>query len=195
MHHLISIPILSVMQNVRRCDIGILTGIYENRIQLLDPVFIFITNTAAVIAFGLPVLLLLFSFKTKNAGIRRNALMILVPVILSAIIANILKYTFDMPRPYEIYPFIVKLSSGGSPSFPSGHTTDAFAFAIAVSLVYSKWYIVIPVLIWASLVGYSRMCLGVHFPTDVLVGAIIGFACSYGYISFIRKKYLKSAKA
>lgn len=180
------------MQGLHNLDIGILKGIFENRIPILDPFFIFITNTAAVIAFGVPIILLLIAFYKKIPGLQQNALKILIPVAISAIIANILKYAIDLPRPYEIYPFILKLSSGGSPSFPSGHTTDAFAFAVAVSLVYPKWYIIIPGLIWASLVGYSRMSLGVHFPSDVLGGALIGAASTYSYFLFAKRKNLKS---
>jgi len=180
------------MQNLHNLDIGILKGIYENRIPTLDPILIFITNSAGVIAFGVPIILLLIALKKKIAELRRDALMILISVALSSIIANILKYTIDLPRPYEIYPFILKLSSGGSPSFPSGHTADAFAFAVAASIVYPKWYIIIPGLIWACLVGYSRMSLGVHFPSDVLGGALIGAASAYGYILYAKRKNLKS---
>ena len=192
MCHLLGISLLSFMQNLHNLDIGILKGIYENRIPTLDPILIFITNSAGVIAFGVPIILLLIALKKKIAELRRDALMILISVALSSIIANILKYTINLPRPYEIYPFILKLSSGGSPSFPSGHTADAFAFAVAASIVYPKWYIIIPGLIWACLVGYSRMSLGVHFPSDVLGGALIGAASAYGYILYAKRKNLKS---
>lgn len=188
MYILTNIFLLSVMQNLHAADIGLLRAIYENRNPLFDTTFIFITNSAAAIAFGIPVIMLLIAMFRKIAGLRRNALLLIMPVALSAIVANILKYIIDSPRPFEIYPFIVKLSSGGSPSFPSGHTADAFAFAVAVCLVYPKWYTIIPGLIWASLVGYSRMSLGVHFPSDVLAGAIIGSAFAIAYIIIARKK-------
>ncbi len=183
---------LSLMPGLQKLDIRILKGIFENRIPVIDPIIIFLTNSAGAIAFGAPVILLLIALKKKIPGLRREALMILIPVALSAIIANILKYVFDTPRPYEVYSFIHKLSVGGSPSFPSGHTADAFAFAIAIVMVYRKWYIIIPVLIWATLIGYSRMYLGVHFPSDVLGGAFIGATCSYSYVFYTKRKYLKS---
>jgi undecaprenyl-diphosphatase len=192
MFHLLSIPLLSLMQSLQKSDIGILKLIFENRIPGLETIFIFITNSAGAIAFGAPIVLLLIALKKKITVLRREALMILVPVALSAIIANALKYIFDTPRPYEVYSFIHKLSVGGSPSFPSGHTADAFSFAVAMALVYRKWFIVIPVLIWACLVGYSRMYLGVHFPSDVIGGALIGAACSYSYVLYGKRKYLKS---
>jgi len=173
--------LLHFLQNL---DIELLTRIYQNRVQWLDSGFVVFTDSAGLIAFGVPAVLLLTSFFTKNAAARRDALRILIPVAISAIVANILKYATDLPRPYEIYSFIVKLSVGGSPSFPSGHTVDAFAFAVAVGLVYRKWYFTFPSLIWAVLIGYSRMCLGVHFPSDVLAGAIIGafFASTYQWV-------------
>ncbi|ULT24063.1 phosphatase PAP2 family protein [Sphingobacterium sp. E70] len=43
-----------------------------------------------------------------------------------------------------------------------------------MSRAYSKWYVVAPSLLWAGSVGYSRMYLGVHYPTDVLAGAVLG---------------------
>jgi undecaprenyl-diphosphatase len=176
------------MQNLHDLDIGILKAIYENRNPFFDSTFIVITNSAAVIAFGIPIILLIIAITRENNDLRREALMIVLSVAISAIAANLLKYAVDLPRPYEIYPFIVKLSSGGSPSFPSGHTADAFAFAIAVGLVYPKWYFFIPCLVWAALVGYSRMSLGVHFPSDVLAGAIIGIVCAYAYIVYIKRR-------
>lgn len=185
---LTNIIILQLVQNLQNLDIGILRSVFENRNPALDPVFLAITNTAAALAFGIPCILLFNALLKKNIVLRRNALLLLIPVAISAIVANILKYAIDLPRPYEVYSFIHKLSVGGSPTFPSGHTADAFAFATIAGLVYRRWFIIIPCIIWASLVGYSRMALGVHFPTDVLGGALVGILCSSSYYLFIKIK-------
>ena len=191
MGHPLSMILISFMQNFRDLDVGILKLIFENRIEALDSAFVIFTDTAALIAFGLPATLIIFSSLTKKIPLRKEAFYILISVALSAILANVLKYSIDLPRPYVLYPFIEKLGSGGSPSFPSGHTADAFAFAMAASLVWRKWQIVISAFIWAALVGYSRMCLGVHFPSDVIAGALIGIICpiaSYWFWTWRKSK-------
>ena len=179
--------IVQLMQSFSELDIGILKAIYENRNPVFDIVFVAITNSAGVLAFGIPGILLIVALATKNTALRRNALLLLIPVAISAVVANILKYTIDLPRPFEVYHFIKQLSVGGSPTFPSGHTSDAFAFATAASLVYRKWFIIIPCIIWAVLVGYSRMYLGVHFPSDVLGGALVGAISSSVYYWFVKR--------
>jgi membrane-associated phospholipid phosphatase len=178
------------MQNFQSIDIEILRSIYENRNPVFDSLFKLVSDSAAALAFGIPGILLIVSLFRKNNVLRRKSIIILIAVALSAIVANILKYSINLPRPFEVYPYIEKLSSGGSPTFPSGHTADAFAFAISVILIFRKNYILVLSLIWAILVGYSRMCLGVHFPSDVLAGAIIGGVCGWGcyFINFKKQR-------
>lgn len=174
-----AITLFSIIARFQETDIRILHALNNHRLSALDPLFVFLTNSAAYLAFGVPAIMLITALAKKNPPLSRNALLILFSVLASALLANILKYSINLPRPYEIYPFIEKLSVGGSPSFPSGHTADAFAFAFSLSLVYRKKYLAIPVFVWACLVGYSRMVLGVHFPSDVLAGAIIGIGCAF----------------
>jgi membrane-associated phospholipid phosphatase len=90
-----------------------------------------------------------------------------------------LKYGFNRPRPFVTYPEIQKLDKAGSYSFPSGHSSSAFAFATSICLAYPKWYVIAPSFAWAGLVGYSRMHLGVHYPSDVLVGALLGIGSGF----------------
>lgn len=59
-------------------------------------------------------------------------------------------------------------------SFPSGHTSTAFAVATSLSLSYPEWYVIAPALAWAGAAGVARVWHGVHYPSDVLVGAGVG---------------------
>lgn len=99
--------------------------------------------------------------------------------LLTSLLTTTLKLSIRRDRPFVTYPDIQKHSSGGSYSFPSGHTSMAFSIATSMSLLYPKWYVISSSYIWACGVGYSRMYLGVHYPSDVLAGAILGAGSSY----------------
>lgn len=68
-------------------------------------------------------------------------------------------------------------------SFPSGHTAGAFVMATVVSAFYPVVSAV--VYAWAGLVGLSRIYLGVHYPTDVLAGMVVGICCGTTGLSMI----------
>lgn len=126
------------------------------------------------ISLGIPVVLGITSVVNKNkshAIITREQL---TTHLINSTLTIGIKYIVQRPRPFVTYPSIEKYGKAGSLSFPSGHTSMAFATATSLSLNFRKWYVVCPAFLWASSVAYSRMYLGVHYPTDVLAGAIIG---------------------
>ena len=85
------------------------------------------------------------------------------------------KYIVRRPRPYIKYEGdLVSVSTEPDPSFPSGHSVLAFSTATSLSLLYPRWYVIAPSFLWAAAVGYSRLYLGVHYPSDVLVSALVG---------------------
>jgi undecaprenyl-diphosphatase len=65
-------------------------------------------------------------------------------------------------------------------SFPSGHTAAAFLFACLIAHFYPS--LAIPCFMWASLIGASRVLLGVHYPTDTVAGAVLGTSCAFAGI-------------
>lgn len=155
-------------------DIDLLRKINLERNQALDPAFKFITNSVSPIGIGAPLIITSIGFIQKDQTLKNKGYYIGATLLSSAVITTTLKFTIDRERPFETYPDIQKLVGAGSPSFPSGHTSEAFATATSLSLAFPKWYVIAPAYVWAGSAGYSRMHLGVHYPSDVLVGALVG---------------------
>ena len=119
----------------------------------------------------------------------RDALYLGVNFGTNALFTYSLKNSFKRPRPGITYPAqITMYEDVSSLSFPSGHTSEAFSTATALSLKYPEWYIIAPAYLWAGSVGYSRMNLGVHYPSDVLAGALLGTGTAF--LTFKVNKWL-----
>ena len=120
----------------------------------------------------LGVLLLLWGI--KNRKFARYGLALLLCLGTTALVCNvILKPMTGRIRPYDLLGFSILVPPLADFSFPSGHTSASFAAATAIYAMNRKWGIA--AYIFAVLMGVSRLYLGVHFPTDVLAGGIIGF--------------------
>ena len=110
--------------------------------------------------------------KTRKVGLG-----ILTALLIGALITNVtLKPLVNRTRPWVVIEQLHVLvdSGAGDPSFPSGHTTAAFAFAGAVLFSGIKKGGKILALLLAVLMGFSRLYVGVHYPTDVLGGIAVG---------------------
>lgn len=106
---------------------------------------------------------------------RRVTLICFLAYLVGGVAAQILKYGADRPRPalvVEECRFVCEVLRFRS--FPSGHTVTSFAIAVVAGATYRRW--AAPLLIVAGLVGLSRVYIGVHFPGDVLAGALVGIA-------------------
>ncbi|MEO8732762.1 MAG: phosphatase PAP2 family protein [Flavobacteriales bacterium] len=169
-------------------DVELVKLLNGERGPVLDNVQLLLTASAAVVAFGLPVLFALIGLLRRKTWLLWAAAYAAATVISSAIVVNILKPLVDRPRPFEVLDSIVKLTSGGGGSFPSGHTGDAFSIAVAMCLLFRRYTIVVPALLWAIGVGWSRVALGVHYPSDVLGGIVIGTLSAALWSLFFKKR-------
>ncbi len=152
----------------------------------------FITDSEPYVAIGSPVIALSTSLITHNRDQRWKAYSMTCAPIAASLITTGLKFGVDRERPFVSYPNdITKYTKAGSKSFPSGHTSSAFCTATILSLEYPKWYVIVPAYAYACAIGYSRMYLGVHYPSDVLGGALIGTGTAIGthyLIQYWKKK-------
>ena len=153
-------------------DSNILLFIQEYiRNPITDPIFKFITSlgNGGFIWILCTILLLLFK-KTRKIGF-----MCAVVLLASLVLNNlILKNLIARARPYDMIQGLKILVEAPTDfSFPSGHTASSFAAATVLFLTVPKKY-GIPALVLAALMGFSRLYIGVHYPTDVLAGLISG---------------------
>ena len=156
-------------------EFSILNLIQGLRTPMFDQIVIFITSLANYVWYILIIGLLL------NKPTRKIGVVLVVAMILQYLInAGILKHLFARVRPCNVdttVELLIKRPKGFS--FPSGHSAAAFC---VVGVLYGAkirelfW----PVLVLAILIGFSRLYLYVHFPTDVLAGALCGFLIGYG---------------
>jgi membrane-associated phospholipid phosphatase len=178
-------------QNV---DIDILKKINLNRNTSLDGTFKSISQSAVPISVATPLLIYSLGIINNDSVAKQKALFIGETFLVSAFITVVSKKIIKTNRPYETYPILQPVVTEASYAMPSGHTSTAFATATSLSLAYPKWYVVAPSFIWAGTIGYSRMHLGVHYPSDVVVGALVGsgsaFLC-YKANQWINKKRKK----
>ena len=176
-------------------EASIILWIQENLRGSMDGFWIFVTHLGDEgylwIALGI---VLLFWKKTRPIGIT-----VLLSLLFDFLIINVtLKGLVARPRPFVINEAIAPLVGGVSPyrSFPSGHSGGSFAAMLALS----KWVpkkIGIPAIVLATMVALSRLYVGVHYPTDILGGLVVGLVCSFAAYrivkSVVRKREEKIA--
>ena len=178
-------------------DLNVFQWIQGIRNGFLDTLMVGVTtlgNAGAI--FIILGFVLLFTKKHRKAG-----LAVLVALIVMLLCSDLfLKEFFARARPFNLfesnpekyaiwgteYTFPELVHKPSSYSFPSGHTASAFAAAIALLMHSRKWGI--PTMIFAAVMGFSRIYVQVHYCTDVFGGIVAGTVC--GLISVIIVKFL-----
>jgi len=155
-------------------DIDLLKSINQNETAFKTDYSNVVSKSVTPVTIAAPVSLFVAGWATNNKKLQLDAAYFAGGYILSAIITHGTKRIVQRDRPFVTYSFIEKRDAGGSYSFPSGHTSSAFQSATALSILYPKWYVIVPSYLWATSVGWARMYQGVHYPSDVFIGAVVG---------------------
>ena len=165
-------------------EASILLWIQENLRGVMDGFWVFVTHLGdgGYLWIALGVALLFFK-KTRPIGFT-----VLISLLINFIITNVtLKDLIARPRPFVVNDTIVTLiKAPTSYSFPSGHTSGSFSAMLALYRWVPK-KIGIPAIILASMIAFSRMYIGVHYPTDILGGIVVGFMSSIWAYYLVRR--------
>lgn len=163
---------INVLKKVNGIDNGFVTGYSKG-----------IAKSVPYLAIGVPVAMGVYALVDKNNKLLKDAIYVGTAVIEATAITYGLKYAVNRSRPFHRYPEVIhQRDFPSSGSFPSAHTAMAFSLATSLSITYPKWYVIAPSAVWACSVGFARMNQGVHYPTDVLGGAVIGAGCAVANI-------------
>ncbi len=138
-----------------------------------DPLLAYI-NVSEALFVGILLLVFLFANGERHRGWRRAAVAAVLSAGVALALAKVLSEIVDRSRPFVVDPNGVHLFSAHAtdPGFPSDHATGAFAVAMAIYLRNRVWGSV--ALVAAAVLSVGRVAIGVHFPSDVLAGAVLG---------------------
>jgi len=174
--------------------------IYLNSLgfPLFDNFWIFLSNKEANVLFYSTLLVLYFykrSLKFKFSELFYLLILIAFMITITDQTANLFKDSFQRLRPCYNEMIkdslrLVKESCGGKYGFFSAHASNSFTLAVFFGLLYKKKfkYLIYFSLLYASLISYSRIYLGVHFPLDILFGAAFGLIIGILTFNFYDKK-------
>ncbi len=157
-------------------DVSLFRTINNGRSKVLDRLTDFNDNIVAPSAVVVPVAFFLYGYASNRQYVEDTSVLLAVSEALSFSFEQGLKRIVKRERPFLTLQnvHVDHLEPAHSYSFPSGHSAIAFALATTLSLRYPEPYVYFPLHAWAFFVGYGRIYLGQHYPSDVLAGAVIG---------------------
>ena len=165
-----------MLDTILQLDGELLLAIQGLHMSWLDPLVSWYTRLgdAGLLWIALS-LAMLFRKPTRRAGA-----LALCAMLLGLIVTNLtIKPLISRPRPWLDWPIVPLVVENDPNSFPSGHTCAAFAAAMAWVRTLPQRRDRVIVAVMAVLMGLSRLYVGVHYPSDVLAGAVIGSLCAW----------------
>ena len=160
------------MSPITQWDFSVLEALQGCRTPFLDRFFAAVTRLGDHGVFWIVLAAALLCVpKTRRLG-----LCVTAALLLNGLFCNLLlKPLIARPRPFVLREIALLIAAPKDFSFPSGHTSAAFAAASALALCRSRF--AVPAGVLAAVIAFSRLYLFVHYPTDVLAGLLLGCLC------------------
>lgn len=134
-----------------------------------------VTDWSNPVFYAFYAIMLLAAWKSGNHEKRRFVLILLaVQVVISILTVHFIKYTIGRPRPGQGWYFDPLTTRGNYHSFPSGHTTEILGWTLPLALRHNKALLSALLGLLIGVVGFSRLYLGWHHPSDVFFGWLLG---------------------
>lgn len=150
-------------------------GMENSFLNILMPI---LTNLGSFVVWGIVCGVI---YLVGDSNSKKIAILGISALILGNVAVYILKCLIAEPRPFLVLSNVHLLApETGGYSFPSGHTASSFAVATVLGLKYSLKFknkgfkLIYPLITFATVIGFSRIYIGVHYPLDVAFGALIG---------------------
>lgn len=168
-------------------DLSVLLAIQNLRNPIGDFLFPIITYMGSGgIIWILLSMYYIFIKKDRKTGVT----IIIALILVSIVCLGIIKPIVHRARPFEVYNHIsLIIKKPADYSFPSGHTSSSIAAVTVLYLLRKKSFV--PFLVIAVLISFSRMYLFVHYPSDILVGALFGLLFGYLAVTLSNKYFPK----
>lgn len=155
---------------------------FANKIFFLDTVGIFLADGVLYILIVLAVFFVLLQ-RTWRAKIFLLLELFLACLLARGLVVEFIRFFYPKLRPFEFYGFEPLVSASGN-AFPSGHATALFSIAMVIFLFnrrWGGWFLVL-----ATISSMARVFVGVHWPFDILGGAILGVGAAF-LVQFLLK--------
>ncbi|MGE7917134.1 undecaprenyl-diphosphatase [Lysinibacillus xylanilyticus] len=155
------------------------------RFPFLDKGMIFITNSVPYVVIVFMLFLWFTGNKEKREEKQYTAMYIVFTCLLGLALNAILHFVYYHPRPFVTHHVHQLVPHAVDSSFVSDHAVLVFSVACTLLLRKDSWKY--PVLVWAIIVGISRIFVGVHYPADVIGGALLSLGASIVVMQFSKK--------